>query len=157
MDTRPFSFTLRDVLITILILISLCIIGFKVNTANHLKMPARNMTVSLVIEGQPLGYHTSIQPGDRIFQKGSLAPFGTVVSVDAKPTQVTIPMDNGQLSKISFTGEEDVYVKIKSSGFVSLHGSPIIDDTFFYVNQYLPAKTNRAVFGSRIVDVEIGR
>jgi hypothetical protein len=154
MNTRSFSFTLGDVFITLLLIAAVVITGLKFNLAGHLKMPSENMMVSVVIESADPGYHQAINPGDKVFQKGSLSPFGTVVSVAAKPAKKTITTKDGKIVSMPFSGAEDVYVTIKAHGYKSLNGSPIIDDTFFYVNQYLPAKTSHATFASRVLDVE---
>jgi hypothetical protein len=155
MSQRSFSFTFKDVLITLLLLVAAFIIALKASMAEKLVMPHKEMTVTIAIEGQLPSFHESIRPGDKIFQKGALAPFGKVVAVRAEPAKEYVSdARTGKMYLRPFTGEEDVYVTIKSSGFISLNGSPIIDNTFFYPNLYLPAKTDRAVFASRVISVE---
>ncbi|GEN35207.1 MULTISPECIES: DUF4330 family protein [Aneurinibacillus] len=155
MNQRSFSFTLKDALITLLLIGAAFIIALKASMAGKLVMPHKEMTVTVAIEGQLPSFHKSIRPGDKIFQKGALQPFGEVTAVKAVPAKKYLPdTTTGKYRLASFKGEEDVYLTIKSSGFISLHGSPIIDNTFFHPNLYLPAKTDRAVFASRVISVE---
>jgi hypothetical protein len=154
MSQRAFSFTLKDVLITLLLIGVICVIALKFSMPGKLAMPEKELTVVLRIEEQLPSFHKAIKPGDKVFQKGSLEPFGTVVKVEAKPAQHYVPDANGNYYLREFNDQEDVYLTIKSSGFLSLSGSPIIDNTFFHANLYLPAHTDQAVFASRVISVE---
>ncbi|AMA72034.1 MULTISPECIES: DUF4330 family protein [Aneurinibacillus] len=154
MNARAFSFTLKDALITLLLIAAAIIISLKASMAGKLIIPSKEMTVVLRIEGQEPSFHKSIKPGDKIFQKGQLEPFGTVVDVKTRPAEKYLPDVNGNYYLRSFDAEEDVYLTIKAPGFVSLDGRPIIDNTFFHANLYLPAHTNQAVFASRVISVK---
>ncbi|MFT9848908.1 DUF4330 family protein [Aneurinibacillus sp. REN35] len=156
MTQRSFSFTLKDALITLLLIGAVIIIALKASTAGKLVMPSKEMTVTIAIEGQRPPFSESIRPGDHIsFQKGTFTPFGTVTAVKAVPAKKYLPdATTGKYKLEYFKGEEDVYVTIKASGFISANGSPIIDNTFFHPNLYLPAKTDRAIFASRVISVE---
>ncbi|BAU26923.1 uncharacterized protein DUF4330 [Aneurinibacillus soli] len=154
MSGRAFSFTAKDAFITVLLVLAGIIIILKAGMASKLVMPPENLTVTMVIEAQLPNFHKSIRAGDKIYQKGALSPFGTVVSVEAKPAKIYTADAKGHYYLREFPEQEDVYVTVRSPGFLSLSGAPIIDDTFFYANQYMPAHTERATFASRILDVE---
>ena len=154
MTGRAFSFTVKDAFITVLIVLAGCVIVLKAGMVDRLVMPQKDMTVTMVIEGQLPAFHKAIQAGDKVYQKGALNPFGTVVSVEAKPAKIYVADAKGNYHLEAFKDQEDVYLTVRSSGFLSLSGAPIIDDTFFYSNQYLPAHTERATFASRVINVE---
>lgn len=158
MSQRSFSFTLKDALITLLLIGAVIIIALKASMTGKLVMPHKEMTVTIAIEGQLPSFHKSIHPGDKIFQKGTMGvtpPFGKVIDVKAVPAKKYLPdATTGSYKLQHFKGEEDVYLTIKATGFVSLDGSPIIDNTFFYPNLYLPARTDGAIFASRVISVE---
>ena len=154
MKQRSFQFGVKDILVLLLLVLIAYILVQKVLLRDQLKMPIQNMEVYIVAEGLPKPFENDIVIGDQIFQKGAMFPFGKIVEKDVKPAKRVIADADGQYKTVYLNEQNDVGIKIIAPGFVSLAGSPIIDNTFFYSNQYLPVFTDHATFTSRVIQVK---
>lgn len=153
MRERAFRLTWKDGLILLLLLAVVYIVAQKAMLREQLKMPTRQMEVLIVAESVPNPLVKDIVVGDSIYQKGAMFPFGTIVKKEVSPARRVIADEMGRYHVVYLDEQSDVALTIEAPGFVSLAGSPIIDNTFFYANQYLPAFTDRAVFTSRVIHV----
>jgi len=153
MKQGSYQFRVKDVLILALLILLVYILAQKVVLREQLKMPMQDMEVYIVAEGLPKPFENDIVIGDHIYQKGAMFPFGKIVEKEVKPAKRVLADANGQYKTVYLNEQSDVGIKIVAPGFVSLAGSPIIDNTFFYSNQYLPVFTEHAQFTSRVINI----
>ncbi|RKD23828.1 hypothetical protein BEP19_05205 [Ammoniphilus oxalaticus] len=153
MNQQAVRFTFKDLIFLISLLVVAYIVSQKVILREQLKMPTENMRVHIIAEGvrQPLAEDILI--GDAVYQKGAMFPFGRIVDKEVRPARKVIADEHGQHQIVYAEQENDVALTISAPGFVSLAGSPIIDNTFFYSNQYLPIITEHAMFTSRVIQI----
>lgn len=155
MEKRTWKFTLRDALIVALLLIVGILFIQKLSIARELDRPYSTFEIVLRSEVKEAFLLDKIQVGDQVYQKGSQSVFGTVTAVTSEPgTMDNKDIVNGvYIAEQTTPGYYNIVITIESTAFSSLNGTPIIDNNFITLNQYLVINTNRIFLPTRVMSI----
>lgn len=153
MGKRSFRFAPLDVLIIVFVFLFIFVVSQKLLLNQGLYMPEQKISLTIVLENQRDFMGNAISVGDSVYQKGASQPFGIIKNIEIKPAETVVVDSNGNTFLREVPEHLDTFIMIESLGFISKAGSPIIDNSFFHLNQYLPVHTNKVKFATRVVEI----
>lgn len=153
MKKNSCRFTLLDGLVIIILLLIIVVVVKKITLNQYLQMPEQKIVLTFSLENERDFVGDSLSIGDPVFQKGALEPFGTILQVETRPAEEVVTDSNGAMFLGEVPDRFDTFITVETTGFVSRYGGSVIDNSFFYLNQYLSVRTNKVNFAVRVIEV----
>lgn len=152
---RAWKFSFKDVLVIIFIILLAIIFVMKLIVARTLDQPPATFEIVLRVETKEAFMLDQVKVGDKLFQKGSTTVFGEVVSVESETA--TSEISNVLTGEIYIDqpveNRYNLLITIRSTGNLSVNGTPIIDHNMITVNQYLVVNNSRVHLPSRVMSI----
>lgn len=155
MMKKTWRWTWKDTLLVMFILLCTFVFVQKWAVSEELDIADTTFEITFRGENQHSFMLQNIQPGDRVYQKGSSVVFGNVVEVEAKPAKKrTFNERTGSLYMDEYPSRYHIVLTVEAEGFRSPHGSTVIDNNNIELNQYFVVETDRTRMPTRVISIE---